>query len=382
MNRDEIRKERFGRVRHVLQEAHRESDWQELLLALLETEQTIDPEGYRTEWVPYIKSFSELWQAPFQCSKTLERIEEILHVMPWVKLDTNLDWRHLDDAMRLLESDHVSKLSSFKYYGAYPNHSPHSYMEFADHSDAQALCRAIAMAYNMTELNTLQVSAFTLGNRCCAHLASARHLKGITHLELRNNLIDARAAQALAASPVLANVKHLDLSQNALHDEGLIALSQSPYLTELRRLDLSSFNFITTRGIEALATSPTIRNLRDLGLRGAEVGDRGLEAIIESSWSASLITLGLSRTQLDANSALHIARATHMTSLEVLDLTNNPMSDEAAIALAQAPHLSGLKKLLIEPEHLSKKGALALLDAPYLHPRQRQALLDNLNSTD
>ena len=84
----------------------------------------------------------------------------------------------------------------------------------------------------------------------------------------------------LSQYPGLSEVEVLDLRQNYLGDEGLDAIAHSEVLKNLRELDLRS-NQITRAGLESLARSTTLNCLERLDLRLNRLGKRWESKLLE-----------------------------------------------------------------------------------------------------
>ncbi len=84
----------------------------------------------------------------------------------------------------------------------------------------------------------------------------------------------------------------LDLSPPQIEDKGVEALARSPRLQNIRRLCLPR-NGITCRGVEALARSPYAANLTSLDLADNKVGWPGVEALAQSPYLAALENIKL-----------------------------------------------------------------------------------------
>ena len=82
-------------------------------------------------------------------------------------------------------------------------------------------------------------------------LAASPYLRQLKSLQLC--WIGDEGAKALAGSPVLATVEDLGLSCNGLTDEGALALVASPYLERLKKGGLSiGNNDLTADGMQAV----------------------------------------------------------------------------------------------------------------------------------
>ncbi len=78
--------------------------------------------------------------------------------------------------------------------------------------------------------------------------------------------------------PAISEVETLDLRKNKIGDQGLEAIARSTQLKQLRKLDLRN-NQITRVGLEALAKSKTLTQLEEIDLRVNKLGSRWEEKL-------------------------------------------------------------------------------------------------------
>ena len=104
-------------------------------------------------------------------------------------------------------------------------------------------------------------------------------------------------ARRLAETNSLSQVRILDLDDgNRIGNAGLEALAASPHLVQLRELKLRH-NVIATAGIRALAGSPIVEKLRLLDLDSNQIFEDGAELLAESAKLGNLRTLSLDWTR-------------------------------------------------------------------------------------
>ncbi len=128
------------------------------------------------------------------------------------------------------------------------------------------------------------------GLRACHILAAAPVGIDLRAIFLRGAPLGDEGIEILANSAVLAATQCLSVERCGLTDRGVQALAQSPHLTNLRELYLCNrdgiesgpLNQIGDAGVLALAASPNLRDLQKLDLWNTNVGDRGLEGLITS----------------------------------------------------------------------------------------------------
>jgi len=109
----------------------------------------------------------------------------------------------------------------------------------------------------------------------------ARILANPKSLKMANFEIVPLEAIYLCRHPVISEVETLDLRKNTIGDLGLEAIAESKYLTNLRKLDLRN-NLITRVGMEYLAKSTSLTNLVEIDLRVNKLGSRWEEKLRNS----------------------------------------------------------------------------------------------------
>ncbi len=208
-------------------------------------------------------------------------------------------------------------------------------------------------------------------------VASARHFSGLQILQLTGNYIGAGGAGALAASPYLRNLEFLSLAHNPLRSEGLAALAASANLSRLTFLDLR-FNELYG-GIQALARSPHLGQLRTLFLDQNDLGPDAIVALASSPFLGSLSALDLADNQCGLEGLRPLTESPLHSQLRALDLawTVFEEGDQAAEVLASSPGSSNLRVLGLSGNQLTDRGAVALASSPYLGNLWRLALHSN-----
>ncbi len=82
----------------------------------------------------------------------------------------------------------------------------------------------------------------------------------------------------MCAHPAISEVETLDLRKNMIGDLGLEAIAKSAQLKNLRKLDLRN-NQISRIGLEALAKSKTLTQIEEIDLRVNKLGRRWEEKL-------------------------------------------------------------------------------------------------------
>ena len=148
--------------------------------------------------------------------------------------------------------------------------------------------------------------------------------------------------QSLAASPFVANLRELHLGGNEeLTDASVVAVAASPYLNRLELLDFN-FNRFGDPGLLTLIHSPHLRSLRTLRLWGTLITDNGLRALAASPFLARLNELNLSWCER--------------------------FGEVGLVALLNSANIRGLKSLVLEGTFINAEVARAMLDSPHLDP--------------
>jgi uncharacterized protein (TIGR02996 family) len=156
--------------------------------------------------------------------------------------------------------------------------------------DAQAL----AASPRLSRLGRLDLGRNPIGAAGLQALAASPHLIGLTDLGAGDTDAGPEGVRALVATPqLLARLRALDLSSlyptRNLGDEGVRLLASCPHAAGLRRLNLDAV-YLTEAGVEALASSPYLRNVWQLSLRCFGRGlSRQAEQRLRARWGSRLV---------------------------------------------------------------------------------------------
>jgi Leucine-rich repeat (LRR) protein len=101
----------------------------------------------------------------------------------------------------------------------------------------------------------------------------SRLLKNPKKLEMTALEINPAEAVYLSLYPDLNTIEKLDLRQNQLGDRGMEAIANSKIIVNLKELDLRN-NQITRVGMQSLMDSPNMKNLTKLDLRLNKMGGK------------------------------------------------------------------------------------------------------------
>jgi Ran GTPase-activating protein (RanGAP) involved in mRNA processing and transport len=245
----------------------------------------------------------------------------------------------------------------------------------------------LSLAYNDLDeaaVGTLSSIAFPALRRLCLSttrltppallpLLAAPWISKLERLELLwNSSLGDRGIEALASSPGLANLRHLEVTGCGITAERVRALASSPHLGRLETLDLGN-NTFGQAGWTALAEATGLPALTSLALGRTNPTAVGLARLARSPLAERLRRLELPANQLDG-AALQTVVSSRLAGLKDLRLDWNPIGDEGARALARAP-FRGLVRLDLASCGLGNEGVRALVDG---HGFPELAILDLL----
>lgn len=189
-------------------------------------------------------------------------------------------------------------------------------------------------------------------------------------LNLSNNYVRDAGVSWLCGSSWASTLRSLNLSRNYLTDNALSAIGECDRFTRLRTLlvedDVSAPDRaehperITDAGCRALASSPALRNLRELSLSGTDITMSGVEMLFdEPCWNLNHLRLArcplFTRSQADSLVNL-VARSPRLQKLRWLNLSDNlAFSGDALLPLAESEYLSPLLRLDIAQCRVSER---------------------------
>src|SRR5262249_36059936 len=136
-------------------------------------------------------------------------------------------------------------------------------------------------------------------------------------LSLRGNHLSAATVAALARPGLFPALRRLDVVWNQLYSDGLRALLECPWAAGLERLSVD----IRTagEGVELLATSPSLANLRHLQIEGDRaISGPTMNTLLNSRTLARLQTLDVQAPTTAALDELRLEQA--LPSLTALSL--------------------------------------------------------------
>ncbi len=179
-------------------------------------------------------------------------------------------------------------------------------------------------------LRTLDISAGGYGGLGLTGLTGSPHANRLEELTVgSDDLTDADWADVVA-SPTLTRLRVLDVEGSWRHRPGPLmaaAFAQCAFFGTLERLDLESATVGAT-GAAAIAEVDW-RSLTLLDLTGNDIGDEGVIALASSPSMANLRGLILDRNRITDRGALAIARSPHLGPLDWLRLGDADISPGA-----------------------------------------------------
>ncbi|EFJ51092.1 hypothetical protein VOLCADRAFT_116664 [Volvox carteri f. nagariensis] len=214
-------------------------------------------------------------------------------------------------------------------------------------------------------LQSLCVGDSSLGDDGVAALARGVAASSLTRLDLCNKGLGLRGAAALCTALAAApSLTHLLLNSNPkLSDDGLHALCGAAVWAGLRVLEIQGCG-VTCSGVRALAASPSCYRLEVLRLDGNPLGPEGGKAIGELLGAApQLRELSLRGTELGDQGGEELAAALKPRSKS----TSRSGSTEAAVGAVDLrpapPSRSPLLRLGLEECGLGPRAMAAFRDA-------------------
>jgi uncharacterized protein (TIGR02996 family) len=189
-----------------------------------------------------------------------------------------------------------------------------------------------ARSPHLAGIRCLRIGRCSLTPSGLRSLLEARSTPGLTELEVHDSPhVGSDHIVALAESRSLARLRSLSFRGCSIGAAGAVALAKSKHASKLEVLRLghdpeSGYAPLRGPGAGALAESPHLRGLRDLGLRGQELRKKGAEAFAKSYAWPGLRRLSLRGNGIPASALSAFAANPSLRTLEELDLTSNPLT--------------------------------------------------------
>jgi uncharacterized protein (TIGR02996 family) len=189
-----------------------------------------------------------------------------------------------------------------------------------------------ARSPHLAGIRCLRIGRCSLTPAGLLALLEARSTPNLGELEVHESPhVGSDHMVALAGSRSLARLRSLSFRGCSIGSAGAVALAKSKHASKLEVLRLghdpeSGVAPIRGPGAVALAESPHLRGLRDLGLRGQELRKKGAEAFAKGYVWPGLRRLSLRGNGIPATALPAFAANPKLRTLEELDLTSNPIS--------------------------------------------------------
>ena len=173
-------------------------------------------------------------------------------------------------------------------------------------------------------------------------------------LDLADNYLRTDGVRMLCEAPWAGSLTWLALSRNYLDDESCEVLAKSGRFTSLRTLHLAHNHFtqegsdgeqITSRGVMALAESPSLANLRLLTLSYTGITDAAVDVVVNAPFWR-LFGLGIGGCNLSPTTVRILANSPRLSRFVWLDISDNPhLRGQGLRPLAESPFLSRMCEL-------------------------------------
>jgi uncharacterized protein (TIGR02996 family) len=245
-------------------------------------------------------------------------------------------------------------------------------------------------------LRSMELSLGRMGPEAARRLGESPHAQSLRCLSLPFAGITRSGAEALITTPLFLRLRELDLGNadygdpagpafaaalrqvaapcaleklslymNRCGPAAVEHLSACPALGSLVSLNLghcSAGRELRVRGMQALASSPHLANLRQLGLTQTEPTVRGLRELVNSSTLTNLRDLDLRSNHLGPQAGMLLAGAENVKGLTCLRLGGNEIGDRATAAIARSPCLAQLAAF--EVANAGDEAGQAFLESP------------------
>jgi uncharacterized protein (TIGR02996 family) len=175
---------------------------------------------------------------------------------------------------------------------------------------------------------------------------------------LRIGRFSSEAGEKLLASGLLPSVNALSLADTDFSWRGINALAPSPQLANLRKLNLSQTR--TGFHLGPLVKSPHLGNLRSLNLDSTGAGAPGMSELAGTKKLPALRELVLSRNNMELHDLTPLLKTKALNRLTRLNLFQNVLRDKGLALLTANPAFSTLEDLDVSCNAVGDAGAVAL----------------------
>jgi len=239
----------------------------------------------------------------------------------------------------------------------------------------------IMQAPHLAEVRELDLCGNDLGNGGMMLITRSPYLEQLESLDLSFNALSGPGLRLLAESGKLSRLQALYLNDNGrINHVGIESLARTARLSQLRVLDLSG-NDLSDAAVRMLTDSSVLRRLDRLVLHHNPIGDMGFHWLLQNeSWFRLLRgdrTLNLEDCSISVPGISELAQSPRLASIETLELSGNLLSDRGVAELARSPHCKRLRHLHLHKNRLTDQAAIALADAPWLAQLETLDLAEN-----
>jgi uncharacterized protein (TIGR02996 family) len=234
--------------------------------------------------------------------------------------------------------------------------------------NARRFVRDLAASGLLGRLAELDFRSADLNGAAVGELAAAEGLAAIRRLDLSQNRVGDDGAHALAGCPHLHALTALSLDSTSMRAEDVRVLAESPHLGALDELSLLT-GPLRGEEVRPLAGAPLWGRLRRFHLSGCDLGPGGLRSLLEAP-APRLVGLSLSFCRLREEGVAALAASPLLAGLEELGLDGNDVGPAGARALARSPHVAGLRALSLHVHRLGDEGLQELAASPHLRRLQ------------
>lgn len=366
--------EGFGLLRALMQTRAPLVHDATLMPWLMEVE-SHDPERYHTQWVPYLASFPQHWQASVMCVNTIEALEHAARVAPFALFEFDGSaWAGL--------RRHAQQEGKVE-----PRGWPPGFLTYYGFNDAKirefVQCEALdqlvdlnlrwggltpkgievlATCPRLTNLKKLTLQYhYQIGDEGVEALIASPYIRGLTYLNLTqthatakgflrltesefsrhlqtldygNDIDDAPIGQAFLSSTCLNRLEHLSFCD--ISSQNVVDVMKSPRASNLRTFEFTPFDAMTIVQMEVFSMTAHLEGLQELDLSNLELTDRHMKLLAQSPTLLSLKTLNLSGNAITSEGVGHLATSTWMEGITSLNLSNNPLDGHLFTHLVQS----------------------------------------------
>ena len=219
-----------------------------------------------------------------------------------------------------------------------------------------------------------------------AALFACPHFASLHTIHFVGQPVDDAFASHLTRSPHLAGIRSIRVGQCSLTPQGLLSLLEARNLPQLSQLEISSAH-VASGHLAALAGSKSLLRLRSLIFRGCTVGAEGAQAFARSKYAANLVVLGIGHfptqgsTPLRAAGAVALAESPHLRGLKELGIQGQELRKKGAEAFARSYAWPGLRRLSLRGNDLPASALAAFAANPALRTLEELELTSNPLST-